>query len=152
MSAGQAPITGFSVSFTVTVNVQAFVLPVASVAVQVNVVTPLLKVEPLAGRHATEAKAQLSAAVGADQLTSAVQSPASVLCVMFAGQVMLGFSVSLTVTVKLQLAVLPWPSSAMQLTGVVPRPKLLPLAGEHVTVAVPQLSVAVAAKITLLAQ
>jgi hypothetical protein len=31
---------------TVTVNVQALVLPLASLAVQVTVVTPLLKVEP----------------------------------------------------------------------------------------------------------
>ena len=40
----------------------------------------------------------------------------------------------------------------MQVTVVVPRTKLLPLAGLQVTLAVPQLSVAVALKITLLAQ
>jgi hypothetical protein len=131
MFAGQAPITGFSVSFTVTVNVQALVLPAASVAVQVTVVTPLLKVEPLGGRHSTEASVQLSVAVGAGQFTLAVQTPASVLCVMFAGQTTLGFSVSATVTLKVHEAVFPLASVARQVTGVVPKPKLLPLDGVH---------------------
>ena len=39
---------------------------------------------------------------------------------------------------------------AVQLTVVAPRAKLLPLAGEQVTLAVPQLSVAVTVKVTLL--
>jgi len=47
---GQVKV-GSSVSLTVTVNVQALVLPLASVAVQVTDVTPLLKLLPLAGTH-----------------------------------------------------------------------------------------------------
>jgi len=44
--------------------VQMFVLPLASVAVQVTVATPLLKLLPLAGKQATVAPGQLSLAVG----------------------------------------------------------------------------------------
>jgi len=55
---------GSSVSLTVTVKVHLFVLPLASVAVQVTVVTPLLKLLPLAGRQATVDPGQLSLAVG----------------------------------------------------------------------------------------
>ena len=47
---------------------------------------------------------------------------------------------------------MPWVSSAKQFTVVAPSAKLLPLAGAQVTLAVPQLSVAVTLKVTLLAQ
>jgi hypothetical protein len=46
------------------VKVQEPVLPEASVAVQVTVVVPLLKVEPEDGLQATVAPGQLSLAVG----------------------------------------------------------------------------------------
>ena len=59
MFVGQV-IVGGVVSLTVTVNEQVPVLPDASVAVQVTVVTPLLKVLPEAGRQATEPPGQLS--------------------------------------------------------------------------------------------
>ncbi len=65
MFAGQAPIEGACVSFTVTVNEQAAVLPDPSVAVHVTVVVPLVNVEPEAGVHTTLAPGQLSVAVGA---------------------------------------------------------------------------------------
>ena len=45
MAEGQA-IEGACVSFTVTVNEQVEVLPAASVAVAVTVVTPTLNIEP----------------------------------------------------------------------------------------------------------
>ncbi len=58
---------------------------------------------------------------------------------------MVGAVVSSTVTVKLPFAVLRAASVAEQLTVVVPRPKVLPDAGEHVTVGLVGLaSVAVA--------
>ena len=60
---GQVKV-GSSVSLTVTVKVHLFVLPLASVAVQVTVVTPLLKLLPLTGRQATVDPGQLSLAVG----------------------------------------------------------------------------------------
>jgi hypothetical protein len=78
MFAGQEAMTGASPSVTVMVKVQALVLPLLSVAVQVTVAVPLLKVEPLAGLQATEATAQLSLALGAVQLTTAVQTPTAV--------------------------------------------------------------------------
>ena len=55
---------GSSLSVTVTVKVHAFVLPLASVAMQVTVVTPLLKLLPLAGKQTTVEPGQLSLEVG----------------------------------------------------------------------------------------
>jgi len=63
--------------------------------------------------------------------------------VMFAGQVMKGFSVSSTVTVKLQLDRLPEPSVAVQFTVVVPFWNREPEVGLHTTFALPELSVVV---------
>ena len=62
MFAGQA-IDGTSVSWILTVNVQALVLPEASVAVQVTIVVPFPNVDPDAGAQATATPGQLSAAV-----------------------------------------------------------------------------------------
>ena len=61
-----------------TVNVQALLFPLVSVAVQVTVVAPLLNVAPLTGSQTTEAMAQLSFALGAVQVTAEVQTPISV--------------------------------------------------------------------------
>ena len=144
--AGQPAITGASPSFTVTLKVHVFSLPLLSVAVQVTVVTPLLKVEPLTGLQTTDATAQLSLAVGAVQFTTAAHRPASVFCVMLAGQGITGFSVSLTVTSNWQLPLLPAASLAVQVTCVVPLGKAEPLPGLQATVTLPsQLSVAVGA-------
>ena len=67
---------------------------------------------------------------------------------MFAGQVMLGFSVSLTVTVKLQLVVLLDESVAVQMTVLVPFAKVEPLVGVQATLTPRQLSLAVGANVT----
>jgi hypothetical protein len=64
MLAGQM-MAGSSVSLTVTVKMQALVLLLASVAVQVTTVTPLLKLAPLAGMQLTLPPGQLSVKVGA---------------------------------------------------------------------------------------
>jgi hypothetical protein len=56
---------------------------------------------------------------------------------------MVGFSVSLTVTVKLQVAVLPDESVAVQVTVVVPLGKLEPEGGVQLVVTPGQLSLAV---------
>jgi hypothetical protein len=50
---------------TLTVKLQLAVLPTASVAVQVTVVTPRLKVEPEGGKQTVGTAPQLSVAVGA---------------------------------------------------------------------------------------
>ena len=56
-------MTGFSVSFTVTVNEQLAVLVEASVAVAVTVVTPFGNVLPDGGTPSIEVPGQLSVAV-----------------------------------------------------------------------------------------
>ena len=144
--AGQPEITGASPSLTVTVKVQPALLPLVSVAVQVTVVAPLLKVEPLPGLQSTEATAQLSLAEGAGHVTTAMHSPSPEFCVMLPGHEMEGFSVSLTVTSNWQVLLLPAASLAVQVTCVVPLGKAEPLAGLQATVTLPsQLSAAVGA-------
>jgi len=69
-------------------------------------------------------------------------APALLATVMLAGQVAVGFSSSLTVTVKLQVPVLPEASVAVQVTVVVPTANIEPLAGLHTVLAPGQLSVA----------
>src|SRR5689334_1840778 len=113
MFAGQAVSVGGWLSLTVTVNVQVFVRALVSVAVQVTVVVPLTKSVPLPGLQTKVTPGQLSLATGA-KVTLAVHLPASVLTATFAGQVICGSSVSLTVTVKLQLAELLAASVALQ--------------------------------------
>ena len=142
MFAGQAPIVGGWLSLTVTVKLQEPVLPEDSVAVQVTVVVPLLKVEPDAGEQTTVgAGVQLSVAVGGVKVTTAVHTFGSVLFVIFAGQApIVGAWVSLTVTVKLHMAVLADESVAVQVTVVTPFWKVEPAAGVHIAVAPGQLS------------
>src|SRR5881397_731471 len=113
MFPGQVSV-GASVSLTVTVKVQALVLPLLSLAVQVTVVTPLLKVEPLGGTQTLVTPGQLSLAVGAAKLTTREHRPEAVLVTMAVGQAMAGASVSLTVTVNVQALVLPVVSLAVQ--------------------------------------
>ena len=64
---------------------------------------------------------QLSVAVAVPKATPvAVHNPASAATLTLAGQVIVGFSVSLTVTVWVQVWVLPAASVAVQVTVVVP--------------------------------
>jgi len=67
---------------------------------------------------------------------------------MFAGQVIVGGCVSFTVTVNVQVAVLPTASVAVDVTVVVPTGKKLPDAGVLTTVTPGQLSLAVTLKVT----
>src|SRR5579885_1970555 len=105
MLAGQVMV-GFSVSLTVTLKLQLEVFPAASVAVAVTVVVPTANAVPEAGLVVTDTPGQLSVAF-TWKLTTAEHLPASLLCVMSAGQVIFGASLSTTVTLKEQLAVLP---------------------------------------------
>src|SRR5205823_9540788 len=86
------------------------------------------------------------------KVTLLLQAPSGAFTVMFAGHVMTGGSVLLTVTVKVHVLVLPCASVAVLVTVVVPRAKPLPLAGLLFTVTPGQLSVAVTVKVTLLLQ
>src|SRR5258705_1044392 len=91
---------GASLSLTVTVNVQALVLPLVSLAVQVTVVTPLLKIAPLAGTQTLVTPGQLSLTVGAAKLTTPVHKPEAVFGTIEGGQLELWASGSITRTRK----------------------------------------------------
>jgi hypothetical protein len=60
-------IVGGSVSITVTLNVQRFVLPLESVAIQLTGVAPSTKGVPDAGEQATVAEPQLSETTGENE-------------------------------------------------------------------------------------
>jgi len=87
---------------TLTVNVHTEVLFAASVAVQVTVVVPTGKVDPLGGLQATvTVPGQLSVPVGVEYVTTApvgTGQATAVAFTMFAGQVIDGGVVSTTVT------------------------------------------------------
>ena len=78
-------------SSTVTVKVQALVLPLASVAVLVTVVTPTGKVLPLGGLLTRLVTLQLSVALTLKVTLLRLQRPASVASTRLPGQVMAGF-------------------------------------------------------------
>jgi hypothetical protein len=130
--------TGAALSETVIVNEAVARFPDKSVAVHVTVVVPSGKVLPGAGEQATEgAGSTLSDAVGREYETRAPEGLVA-RTFMFAGTLpRTGFVVSPTVTVKVLDALvfggLEW-SRAEQLTVVVPRGKVLPEAGEQLTV------------------
>ena len=88
--AGQVS-TAFCVSVIVTVNVQLLVLPLASVAVLVTVVTPTGNALPLARLLTTLVTLQLSVAVTVKFTLLRLQRPASALNTRLAGQVITGF-------------------------------------------------------------
>src|SRR5512138_1862824 len=96
--------------------------------VTVTGVVPTGKVLPEAGLATTLWTAQLSAPAGSVKLTTAEHLPGSFACRMSVGQVMVGAWVSLTVTLKLQVAVLPEASVTLKLLTVVPTGKRDPLA------------------------
>ena len=146
ISAGQV-ITGGSVSFTVTLNVQELVLPVASVAVTVTSVVPTGNVLPEAGTLEVVTPGQLSVVVD-EKVTTASHWPGILLTVISAGQVTTGASVSFTVTLKVQELVFPEASVAVTVTSVVPTGNTVPEAGTLEDVTPGQLSVAVGEKVT----
>ena len=129
-------ICGASVSFTVTVKEQ---LGPAAVE-QLTVVVPFGKNDPEGGEQFTVPQPPPEV-VGA-KVTTAPHCPASLFLVILLGQVI---AQGTTVTVKEQLVsgLSGLVSAAVQVTVVVPAAKQVPDGGEHVTVALPQLSVAV---------
>ncbi len=117
---------------TETVKLHVAVFPELSVAVQVTEVVPTGKGEPDGGLQTTVTPGQLSVAV-AVKFTVALLVGGHVAAAatkMFAGQVIVGGVVSVTVTVNEQLG----PDVVVQLTVVVPTGKQLPDDGLHVTV------------------
>jgi hypothetical protein len=137
MLAGQVMV-GNSVSVTVTVNPQVAVLPLASVTLNTFVVVPIGNAAPLATPAVCIVvwPGQLSAPIGAVYVATALQSPASFTLLMFAGQVIVGSWVSLTVTVKPQVAVLPLASVTLKTFVVVPIGNADPLGSPAVCIVV----------------
>ena len=125
---------GAVVSCTVTTKVVgALALPAASVAVQVTVVAPGGKSEPLGGTHATVgAGSAASEAVGSGKLTVV---PLGALCstVRSGAAPRVGAIVSWTVTVNWTWELFPALSVAVQVTVVAPGGKSVPGAGTQVT-------------------
>ena len=78
---------------TVTVNAHVLLLPHASVAVLVTVVTPAGKGKPLGGTLVTLSSAQLSVAVTV-KVTLLLHVPGAAFTVMFPGQLITGALVS----------------------------------------------------------
>jgi hypothetical protein len=143
-------IVGVSMSRMITWNVQLLLLPAPSVAVQVTLLVPLLNVEPEGGTQLVVATEQLSVALALYVTLLRAQRPTSVFSVRLVGQVTVGGSVSLMVTVNEQVFVLLPASTAVHVTRLVPTLKVEPEAGEQFVVTPGQLSLAVAANVTLL--
>lgn len=119
-----------------------------SFAVQVTVVHPCANVLPEDGEQLTETPpSTASAAVGAAHETVAPVAAVAVT-VWFDGMFeSVGAVVSLTVTLKLPLAVLPRLSAAVQVTVVSPMPKTPPETGEQLTATFPSTASAAVGKL-----
>ena len=139
-SAGWASV-GLSSSTTVTWKLQVALLPEVSVAVQLTVVVPIGKIEPDGGTQLVMTPGVLSVAVTM-KVTTAEQSPVSLVLRMSGGQIILGVSASLMVTLKVTLVLLLEVSVAVQVTVVTPIGKVEPDPGEQATVTPGQLSCA----------
>src|ERR1041384_4117742 len=116
----------------------------------VTVVTPTGKVLPLGGVLVRFVTLQLSVAVTLKVTLLRLQRPASAFNTRFAGQVIVGFWLSSTVTVKVQLLLLPLASVAVLVTVVTPTGNVLPLGVLLTRFVTAQLSAALRAKVTLL--
>ena len=143
MSAGQL-ITGNSLSVTITLNEQVEMFPDGSVAIEFTVVVPIEKTLPEAGVEITVVE-QLSVA-NTLNVTTALHFPGSALTYLFV-QFNTGGILSVTVTLKEHVTVLPEASVAVDVTIVVPTEKNEPDDGTDTTFT-EQLSVAVTLKLT----
>ena len=151
ISLGQFKITGLSDLITVIICVAVAELPLGSVAVQVIVFTPSGKVSVKS--LVTDFTLQLSLVTGVPNVIKSVvvQIFFCAYTVISAGAMMVGFSLSFTVTEKLHGSeIFLTASFAVNVLVVVPTGKTFPLAIPKVCVMVMsgeavQLSVAVAA-------
>jgi len=125
-------------------------LPLASVAVFVTVVVPTANVLPLGGLLTRFVTPQLSVALTVKITLLRLQPPTSAARTRLLEHVNTGLCVSVTVTVKVQLDVLPLASVAVFVTVVVPSGNVLPLVMLLVRLVTPQLSVALTKNVTLL--
>src|SRR6185369_8783670 len=138
--AGQITVGGV-VSLTVNVVVQVPLLPAASVAVTVIVCGPRPTRVPADGLWVSVIAAlelQLSLTVTPPKtFGTAAWQLAPALAVDGAGQISVGGVASVTVTIVVQLALLPAASVAVTVIVCVPRPTNVPAAGDWVRVIAP---------------
>jgi len=139
----QVEKTGFVSSTTVTLNVHMAVFPAPSVAVYLTRVVPRKKTDPGACVEVKVGMPQLSVAVGAVQFTVAWQEAFAGTVIFEGHPATTGVLVSVTMTLNVQVEILPAPSVAVYFTCVVPNEKVLPGAWVVTSVTVPQLSDAV---------
>jgi hypothetical protein len=93
-------------------------LPEPSITVHVTVVVPKAKVG--GALFVTDATEQLSAVVGVPRLTLNATHEPFAFTVTFEGALIVGFVLSITVTVCMDIAVFPDPSVTVHVTAVVP--------------------------------
>ena len=129
-------ICGASVSFTVTVKEQLG----PAVVEQLTVVVPFGKNDPEGGEQFTVP--QPPPEVLGVKVTTAPHCPVSLFLVILLGQV-IAQGTTVTVNEQVVSGLSGLVSEAVQVTVVMPDGKQEPEAGEQVTVALPQLSVAV---------
>lgn len=122
---------GAVVSWTVTVKLPFVVLLCVSVAEQLTVVIPMANIVPDAGAQITATDPSTMSEDVAENVAVAPRVPVASR-LMFAGKVRTGAVVSVTVTVKLPLAVLLRELVAEQFTEVTPTGNVVPEAGEQV--------------------
>ena len=142
--------TGGVVSTSVTVTWKEALpgLPCASVAVQVTVVVPTGKFAPEAGEQDGVMGPSMLSVADALKVTLFPEATV-VVVVMSEGTATVGLVVSWTVTWKVALPGFPCVSVALQVTVVVPIPKVDPEPGEHEGVTLPSTaSFAEAEKVT----
>jgi pheromone shutdown protein TraB len=106
-------------STNVTVKEQAAVLPATSVAVALTVVVPTANVLPLAGLLTT-LEEQLSVVVTVNE-TGALQAFKVLFTLILAGQAIVGFVLSTTVTVDVHVLWLLFTSRTVRVTVLGPR-------------------------------
>jgi hypothetical protein len=134
---------------TVMVKVQLAELLDVSIAVQATEFVPSGKQKPFVGEQKLVSRPQALVIVSVKFTGTHRLVPAETMRSL--GHMMLGGSMSRTVTRKEQLLVLPEESVAVQVTVLVPTLKVEPLDGAHTIVTfVSQLSVAVTVNVTLL--
>ena len=139
ISIGQLVNVGAELSDIVTLKLQAALLPVLSVIVYLTWLVPVLKKTPLASlfplaevdpemRYTTVNTEQLSEGFrGEMPFTIAPHVPASVGRIILPGQFIWGFSLSITVTLKLQFCEFPLLSDTLYVIKFTPIAKAEPL-------------------------
>src|SRR5258705_3556843 len=131
---------------------QEAVFPLESVATLVTRFVPRLNRDPEAGVLTTVAPPQLSVAV-TEKFTTASVRPTSAAWMIFAGHVIRGSSVSVTITLNVFVTEFPLASIARQVTTLVPLLNVDPEGGTQTTSNWPgQLSLAPESKFTTAVQ